>query len=219
MFKTKIKEIKEVTENTFYLSVERPENFVFQNGQYLNLCLEDKSIHDPKGLCRIFSIASSERNTDSLSFLFRKSGSPFKEALISLKPGEFLSLSKSIGSFLVPKKGEHIFIAGGVGIAPFLGTIFDLPEKVNITLLYANRSPESSAFLPELEKIAKEKENFRLKKVFGKIEKTHLQGFVGKSSALFWIVGPPAMTDELKALLSSMGVPEDYIKHEGFVGY
>ena len=53
-YPTKITEKKVVAKNTLMISFERPNNFSFQAGQYIQLAVKNLNYPDPKGSSRTF---------------------------------------------------------------------------------------------------------------------------------------------------------------------
>ncbi|MCA9458294.1 MAG: oxidoreductase, partial [Nitrospira sp.] len=54
----------------------------------------------------------------------------------------------------------------------------------------------------------------------GRIDQVMLRKYVKETeSALYFVVGPPAMVDGLRKMLESTGIPKTNIRSEEFVGY
>lgn len=223
--KTTIKSKREVANGTIEITFARPRGFEFVAGQYIQVALECLSYPDSKGLSRTFSICSSPLNKGVIAIAFRNTGSGYKKTLSELSEGSEVLLEGPFGHFSMPdfKDVKHVFIAGGIGITPFLSMIktalkngLDSP----ITLLYANRDKESSAYLEDLKKLSLTSNIFSLDSVFGRIEANHVQKHKRDiDNTLWWIVGPPGMVAEVKYLLASVNIPDDKIRIEEFIGY
>lgn len=135
------------------------KNFVFIAGQYIRVTIPKLLYADPKGSSRVFTIASSPNEKNKLSIAFRDSGSGFKRTLLELPRGSLVEIEGPFGHFVLPRDASRplVFIAGGIGITPFLSMIrFANENKLNyqITLLYANKNKENAAYLEELTSIA-----------------------------------------------------------------
>jgi len=218
-----ILEQKIIAEQTCEVSFDLSEKeFIFLAGQYIRLTLPKLLYADPQGASRIFSIASSPNNKNKLTVVFRQSGSGFKKTLMELAPGSLVEIEGPFGYLTFPKDLSHplVFIAGGVGIAPFLSMIrFTTEQKLNcpITLLYGNKDIESAAYLEELETIAKQNPNFLLKNKFGYIDENFIRESVNDlNNPLWYIAGPPKMVDEMRQLLARLGIEEKKIYFENF---
>jgi len=201
------------------------KKFEFLAGQYIRVTVPKLLYPDPKGTSRVFSIASSPNDKNKLNIAFRDSGSGFKRTLMELPLSSFIDIEGPFGYFTLPKDTSNplVFVAGGIGITPFLSMIrFVVEQKLThqITLLYANRNTESAAYLEELTAIAKKDPNFLFKNQFGRIDADFIQQSVNNLNKSAWyIVGPPAMVADTRSLLSHLGVSEAKIYFENFEGY
>lgn len=117
------------------------------------------------------------------------------------------------------------FIAGGIGITPFLPHIVNKTNK-NITLFYANRTSKNIVLLESLNaflgkkfiNVLSEENNSNYKKGFVSIKllkETLGDDFIKQH---FYICGPPPMMKTIKASLTEAKVPVDRIHTEEF-GY
>lgn len=102
-----------------------------------------------------FSVAGQADGGRSIRFLIKTAGD-FTASLPAVRPGELFYLDGPNGEFQVPDHAKTIvLVAGGIGLAPFLGILSDLAEKKDgrrIVLIYATGAPtlqvELQAFLP-----------------------------------------------------------------------
>jgi len=225
VFEAKIIAHKEVADGTHEVTLNRPAAFAFQAGQYLQIALPKLAISDPKGRSRLFSIASSPKNQDYLQIVFRDSGSGFKNALINSPVGSSVRLEQAAGSFILPKQTTRpqVFVAGGVGIAPFMSY---LQQKVGdvwgypITLLYGNQNPESAAYLQELKQMQKEQKFLSVNDIYKRPTPDLFFKLAEKQKqAMWWVVGPPGMVATTINGLQLAGIKSDNIMTESFDGY
>jgi len=217
---------KEVAENTLEVTFDvRGKTCVFRPGQYLTVMLPELKFPDPKGNSRVFSIASSPDNKESISIVFRLSGSGFKQTLSELPIGSLVTADCCWGNFTLPEDSSAplVFVAGGVGVAPFMSSIrFVVEEKLphRITLIYANKDKASAMYLAELEDIAAHNKNVTLKTVFGAVDRAILDECVQQQKDAKWFVaGPAVMVNTVQASLHELGVPSIRIHSEEFAGY
>lgn len=224
-YQTKIIERKQVAENTLEVSFKRPSGFSFKAGQYIQLAVPKLLYSDIKGASRVFSISSSPLNQEKLSVTFRDTGSGFKRTLKELPKNTIVEIEGPHGFFTLPEKSTDpiVFIAGGIGITPYLSMIRFAAEKhlaFPITLLYANRSKERAAYLEELRDMANRNKYFTLKNRFGKIDEQFIRQSVKDIRNCKWhIAGPPAMVDYARNLLRLLNVDDGRIYYEEFTGY
>ncbi len=224
--KVEVESIKSVANGTTEVTFNRSESFEFLAGQYVQLALQDLKYPDPKGSSRVFSICSSVQERNTISVVFRDTGSGYKRTLSELSKESTVYLEGPSGHFTLPSESDrkHVFIAGGIGIAPFLSMIrtsFSSDKNFEIDLLYANRDEESSAYLKELRDLGAASKYFSLNTVFGRIEMKDIEKHTTNENVdiLWWIVGPPGMVAEVKGLLESGGIQNDKIRIEEFIGY
>ncbi len=218
-----IKSIDQVAERTCKIILQRPSDFDFLPGQYIQVTLQELKYSDHRGPTREFSICSSPHDRDELSVVFRNTDSGFKKTIIELDPGSSVLIEGPFGLLTLPRKGRHVFVAGGIGIAPFYGMIVTALEEnlgIDMRLLYANKNKQSATFLRELEKLSSESEQFSLNSVYGKLEEGTISKTLGEEpGADWWIVGSPRMVADVKAKLELHGISGAKIHTEDFVGY
>lgn len=237
-----ILERREVAEKTAEVSFKRPSNYKFEAGQYAQVIMPKLLYPDQRGPSRLFSIASSPTDKNRITMAFRDSESGYKRTLIEAPLGyEVIIRGPFGGDFSLPEnKGGHVvFIAGGIGITPFLSMSRFATEKglsLPITLLYANRNEKSSAYLKEIEDMASRNRHFTVKNKFGIVDKGFIEQNVfaeasasshasAKASAKdvlsaeWYIAGPPGMVEEASRIVLSLGVNPIALHKERFTGY
>lgn len=201
------------------------QDFKFQAGQYIQIKIPKLLYPDPKGTSRVFSICSSPNNKN-ISIAFRNSGSGFKRTLAELPAGTAVVIEGPFGFFTLPKKPSQsaiVFIAGGIGITPCMSMIRFVGEEQlssKITLLYANRDQESAAYLEELQAIAQKNSDFSLINKFGPIDIDFIgQSIKNLNEPIWYVVGPPPMVADVRAMLFQMNIDMGRVYSEEFVGY
>jgi len=221
----KIKEIKEVAELTKSFVLEKPENFVYEPGQHVFIEL---SIDNGKP----FSLASSPHE-DVLEFAtIIRDSSEWKQELNDKQEGDELILSGPYGAFKYEDSEKDIsFIAGGIGITPFLGILRYLTEKemdTKVVLLYSNKNRKRTAFRKELDDLSEKNKNINIIYTMtddpeyegnkGRIDKSFIKKHVENITNKVWyIAGPPFMVDSFKLVLKELDVEK--IKIDSFKGY
>jgi len=135
---------------TFWFKPERPMRYTA--GQYIEMFLPHPDA-DNRGVKRWFTLSSSP-SEDLISITTKLASdqrSSFKQALVSLEPGQTVKISDAMGDFVLPKDPTIplLFVAGGIGVTPMRSMIQwlrDSAEQRDVTLLYAVNSLEELAF-------------------------------------------------------------------------
>jgi ferredoxin-NADP reductase len=227
----------EVAEGTMAFQFEKPSNFVFKAGQYIDLTLSDSQSGPTNALTHTFSIASSPSD-EELVVTTRMRDSVFKQAISTLPIGSRATIVGPMGSFNLHNNTAKpaVFLAGGIGIAPFLSMLYYATEKKlghSIVLFYANRYLQDAAFIDAIWKLERDNPRFRFVPTLTRAANNN--GWKGKTGhiglqmlfahvgilqgPIYYIAGPPTMVAATRRTLSEVGVDEDDIRTEEFAGY
>ncbi|HEX8950143.1 MAG TPA: FAD-dependent oxidoreductase [Dissulfurispiraceae bacterium] len=209
----------------------------YEPGQFLHYELDALAFPDNRGTHRHFTISSSPTEKGIVMFTTRMRGSGFKETLRHAPAGYELTCESPDGEFVM-RDGEralhHILIAGGIGITPYRSILryaTDMNEPLNALMLYFNRSSHDIVFHRELEDLARRMPSFSFVNVLsepeegwkgerGQIGEEILRKWVPRPNAsLFWLSGPPGMVGAARELLTQIGVKDENIRTERFMGY
>lgn len=222
--------------DTFAFYFERTkESWDFHPGQYIQMRLPEKSA-DERGTMRYFTIASSPLEKQYLRINTKVIQSTFKLTLDSLKKGQGVSFYGPSGDFyLQEQESSHVFLAGGIGINPFISMLEYAVAKniqAEMTLFAAFSKPDEIIFFDELININNTHENLSVIYTITHPEGTVWKGETGRISEnllrknilnvkkpLYYITGPPSMVDATVLLLGKMSISEDRILQEHFSGY
>ena len=233
MHEVKLIRREEAAAGTMAFHFTKPAGFVFQPGQAVELVLP---LDDDAR--RTFSLVSAPFE-DQLAVATRMRDSAFKRALKALAPGSPARIEGPFGSLTLHEDRARaaVFIAGGIGITPFMSMLRQaaqdqLPQR--LLLIYSNRRPEDAAFLAELQQLEQRNPHFRLVATMTEMEKSALpwSGATGLVDAglvrrctrdlpepITYIVGPPGMVEAMQNVLQAAGVGKDDIRTEEFFGY
>jgi ferredoxin-NADP reductase len=229
---------KMISTDIMSVSLDKPEHYEFQPGQFCFLNLESIGIQDERGLRRHLSIASAPHEKELL-FATKISASAFKQTLLKMPLGNMITIEPPLGTFTLPGKTANpvICLAGGIGITPFRSLvhyIINAQTDHKVTLFYSNRLPGEAIFLDEFQSIADTHEHISVVPTMTRVESssTTWSGLTGRlnpsmikegckewQDAIYFIAGPPKMSDSMKEILEEMDIHPDRIRVERFVGY
>ena len=239
IYNTTLEAREQIAEGTMSFQFRKPEGFDFIAGQALDLILSEASqATDDQNARHAFSIVSAPSES-YLTIATRMRESVFKSELKSLPLRSQVKIDGPFGSLALHKDRARaaIFIAGGIGITPFVSILRQatyelLPQR--LILLYSNRRPEDAAFLVDLQQLEEQNANFRLVATMtamhlstrswpnqtGMITANLVNEVVGElPKPIFYVVGPPAMVESMHQILHQCGADEDDIHSESFYGY
>ena len=221
-----------VAEGTMAFYFEKPADFSHEAGQNAMFTLIDPGEEDAAGPSRTFTIASAPHERE-LMIATRMRDSVFKRFLAAAKPGAKLEMEGPLGLMVLHEDASRpaVFLAGGIGITPFLAIARDAAKRQlphQITLIYSNRRPQDAAFLAELERLRGPK--LRLvttmtdapewrgekRRIGRELLEQHVQDV---RAPVYYFAGPPTMTMAVQGMLKELGVSEDDMRSEEFYGY
>lgn len=227
-----------VAEGTMAFYFSKPSAFRYQAGQSVLVKLIDPPETDNEGDARTFTIASAPHEPE-LMIATRMRDTAFKRVLKTAPMGTAVSIDGPNGEMVLHDDTARpaVFLAGGIGITPFLAMARHaakerLPHR--LYLFYSNRRPEDAAFLPELQKMEQSNPNYRLIATMAEPEKSAQlwsgeTGFIRRemlerhlsdvTNPVYYFAGPPPMTMAMRQLLESMGIGEKDMRYEEFYGY
>jgi ferredoxin-NADP reductase len=208
-----------VAEGTMAFRLEKPTGFAFAPGQAVDVYVESER--------HTFSLVGAPFEAE-LTFATRmREASAFKRALKALPIGAKLGLEGPAGTFALDPARPAVFIAGGIGITPFMSMLRQARHERSpqqVVLAYSNRRPEYAAFLPELRAMAQANPAFRLHAHMSDAEGMLDASLLARLAAplrspVHYVVGPPGMVFAMQETLRAAGIPERDVRTEEFYGY
>ena len=237
-YEVTLKGREEIAEGTMAFHFEKPAGFSFKPGQAIDVILVEPPTTDAQSTRHTFSIVSAPFQ-DELVVATRMRDSAFKRALKSLPVGSPAKLEGPFGSLTLhnDRARPAVFIAGGIGITPFMSILRQaakgqLPQR--LLLLYSNRRPEDAAFLAELQQLEQQNKNFRLVATMTEMSKSSRPwegeaGLINEDlvkrvasdlpAPIYYLAGPPAMVEGMRQTLNRASINDDDIRSEEFFGY
>jgi predicted ferric reductase len=142
----------------------------------------------------------------------------------------YIDMPYGVFSFLNYDAKNLVFIAGGIGITPFMSMlryIYDKRLDKGVTLLWGNKTKEDIAFREELEKMESQMPSLKVVHVLsrqddwpgerGNIDAEKLKRYINNfHRSQFFICGPPPMMTAVERTLRELGTPKNRIHYERF---
>ncbi|MFA5051905.1 MAG: FAD-dependent oxidoreductase [Patescibacteria group bacterium] len=235
-YKAVITTIKRLSPTVIELAIARPDGNTFPEflpGQYATLSFPMQ--HRIRG-ARSFSIVSAPTDLSDWRFGIRMHGS-YTRAMSRLQAGDPVFVTGPFGQFTFDPVRDRsaVFIAGGIGVTPFLSmikTATDLKLDNDLTLVYSVRSMDDAPYMQELD--SWQQKNSRLTVVYavsdgavpdsldrrvpGRITADVLSKAVpgGIGSRSVFLCGPPPFMKAMTGHLVGLGLPKGLIRTERF---
>ena len=212
-----------VSDNVYSFLFHKEQDIHWQAGQYGLFRIIHKTI---KNDTRPFSVSSApHESVIRITTRIGEQPSEFKKALLELKPGMKILMRGPVGAFYLQDDRPTLFIAGGMGITPFLSMLKQVDaERGNtqkqLELLYAG-GEFSHLFKDELDDIAQRTST----KITYVESRDELQQELQKvndaysGSGNYFVAGPKAMVEDVAGSLRKAQVPKKRIFKDTFFGY
>lgn len=213
--------IESETSDTFSVYIKIGKPMRYRAGQFSFLRIDGRKLH-----ARHPFTMSSAPNGDTLRFTVKNSGR-FTQCLKDNARDCNIHVDGPFGTFIPPENKPLVFIAGGVGITPFMSIIEDRVKRniaTPITLYYGSKTEQDIIFRKRLDAIKAP----WLKVVYvisdtaysGALKKGYVSEDILKESLndsnLYYLCGPTVMRDVVVSSLNKMGVSNKRIFFEDF---
>lgn len=221
-FRYELKEVKKIKENVFELKLSPlGPKMSFLPGQFVFLRFETGG---PLAESHPFSIASSP--ADQYLSLGIKNLGDYTAQIQNLKPGLICRLEGPFGVFSYSKgfAKNQIWVAGGIGITPFLGMARDIAKSKNdykIDIFHSIKNASEAAFGDELSQLAAQNANIHyyehLSEQKGFISADLIsQKIANLKGAEVFLCGPTGFMKSLKEQFINLGLTRAQIHSEEF---
>jgi predicted ferric reductase len=189
-------------------------------GQFLYISFGgDKAL----GEAHPFTISSSP-DAEYIRLAVRAVGDFTQHMYANLRSGMQARLEGGYGMFEYNRGAkQQIWIAGGIGITPFLSWIRDFGIQIEHTIdfYYTVRGPEEALYLEEINEAVERHANFRLHLTYSnKDGRLSAEKIVASSGPLddkeIYLCGPLALIEALRKQFIELGVPARRIHYEEF---
>jgi predicted ferric reductase len=147
----------------------------------------------------------------------------YTQKLMDLKPGTKATIEGPFGAFsyLNGHRKKQVWVAGGIGITPFLSMARNFKRRYHADLYYCVKTEGEMVFANELTALSDKSPGFHLIPICEDTDGFISAGTINKvSKGLtdkdFFICGPPVMMDALVKQLKELGVTDEQIHIEDF---
>ncbi len=222
----RISKINRLTSDAIEIFFLIPENlkseFEFIAGQYITIC---EKINNEE-IRRAYSLCSNPDSSEVAVGVKRVEGGKMSTFLIdTLKQGDVIGVMKPKGRFVLGNQNKVVGICAGSGITPILSIMKKMHDKSNFTLVYGNKTEDSSMFLNEIKQMNVNAHfAYSRQEVQGcynsRIDRDLLLELSEQKSFLeaeaFYICGPGEMIDMTEEFLLEKGVEKSKLYFERF---
>lgn len=172
----------------------------------------------PNGARRSYSICSdpSDRSHYMLGVLREpesKGGSAYIHE--ALEPGDTLLMSDPKSSFrLAEDATKHVFIAGGIGVTPFLSMLRQLRQRgADFSFHFLAKDEESACFLQDVRQLAGDRLTVYWSNGGSRFQPRNLGDFAEGALTQVYCCGPKRLMGDVLAASSGLGRP---VRFEAF---
>lgn len=201
--------------NGLEVTLQAAENIQhYRPGQFVFIAFDQKESPHP------FSIASKVSQTNELRFLIKANGDYTSTLADTLKLNQTVKLEGPYGCFDFNDKAAHqIWIAGGIGITPFISALESQPTYKKIDIFYTYKQADKG-LLKKLQALANDRnitlrlyetsnnERLSSKDILKRIDRI--------DDCSVWFCGPTSLGEQCKSLFQQEKLPEKSFHQELF---
>ncbi|MBG9367983.1 ferric reductase-like transmembrane domain-containing protein [Streptococcus sp. NLN64] len=209
----KVAKIEKINHDTIELTLQLQKNFPFEAGQFAFLQIREEGFETR---AHPFSISGGHGKT--IQFTIKNSGDHTANLYNNLKVGHKVALDRAYGHMLLQQgQKRQVWIAGGIGLTPFLAGLRQAQKlEAEIDLYYAYTGEENAIHLDLLQEEAKTNPHFRLHLVNSQVDGylDFEQESLPESGTVF-MCGPQPMMAALSKQIHKIN-PKLELIYEGF---
>lgn len=194
----------------------------YKAGQFIYLTLADPALLQGRDEEHPYTLSSAPDEED-LRVAIKGTGDATR-AIQEVRVGSQAFVEGPYGDFFQETGRPELWIAGGVGIVPFMSrarTLYRAATKVDIHLFYCADTEPQAYFLPELRDIAAGVAELKVWLHCFSVEGALDTAFIAKHCSDFasrqvYLCGPPVMIKGLRRQLRHRGIPRNRLHSEEF---
>lgn len=208
-----IRELAPASIDTVHVRLPRPDAYAFRAGQYAIVRLRTA---DGRTIMRQYSFSSSPAEPHLELTIQKEDGGDASTWFFDhARAGDAIEISQPFGHFVWDPHTIRplLFIAGRVGIAPFMSMIRDhRGHKSNISVLYSINRPDQACFENELAAVsATTYATATGNRITAESIRPHLV-----NAPLIYLCGSRQFVEAMQQHLRGLNVPPGDIRHELF---
>lgn len=211
--KVKIETIHPASIDTIFLTITRPSGYNFRAGQYAIIRLLGS---DGRTTMRQYSFSSAPHDTHIEFTIQKEPGGEVSTWFFDMaRPGDEIEISQAFGNFVRDPDMTRplLFIAGRVGIAPFMSILRDNDSPTeNISLMYSVSTQTQVCFESELLKI---KTDIFVTQTGRRITREVIASHL-TNSPIVYLCGSRQFVEAMQTHLQALDVPASDIRRELF---
>ncbi|PIR49275.1 hypothetical protein COU80_00815 [Candidatus Peregrinibacteria bacterium CG10_big_fil_rev_8_21_14_0_10_55_24] len=222
-----------LTHDVWAITLEKPQEFSFTPGQFV--LFDVPSVADPQDTePRAYSIASTPKESELLFTIKVKPGGRAGQWVTDiLLEGTGVSMQGPLGLFaLAPSERDLLFVATGVGMAPFrsqIASALAAGDKRSMDLIVCVMSERDVFWKEEWETLAQRYPQLRFhltlsdpvgawRGLTGRVQQVIPRCIADIEERDVYLCGNPAMTLDVRELCTSTwGVPPEHVHMEGYI--
>jgi predicted ferric reductase len=188
-------------------------------GQFVLVAFTNGPSYRACGEFHPFTVSSINAD-DTLHLAVRALGDCTRQ-MQSIEPGVAARVIGGFGVFLgEPSSAPQLWVAGGIGVTPFVATLNDGRLRQATRLLYLYPSEDDATYLSELHALAQSDPRLTLQAIATRDGSADLDRLLPDAAQLrgieCYLCGSPGLIAALKQVLTSRGVAARQIHHENF---
>ncbi len=206
----------------YEIKLEKPEVLKWDSGKHAIFSLPNSKIEGKKW--RALSIASTPK--ENVILLGTRTGekiSSFKQELINMKPGEIVKLRGPFGWFtLKDNTTPLVLIALGVGVTPIRSLLVKLEHQHDREVNVIYSSSDFYMFKETIDKVINHNQTFNIeytKSIEETKEAINNQAKKYENQAQYYVSGPMNAIKSVQTQLKELGIKQDRIIKDPFLGY
>lgn len=200
---------------TLVIDIKTTKPFNFKAGQYVFLRFGHKKEPHP------FSIAGCDKENNVIRFIIKELGDYTKDLKNSIKVSDIVLIEGPYGTFTFETDKQQIWIAGGIGITPFIARLEYLAaedKKVdNVDFFYSSRGENPFKEIEELSQKTGVRFHYIDTSKDGRLSFDKIKDAIKDiTNVTLWYCGPEKFGEEIQESAKNNGISSKQIHYDSF---